>query len=352
MLGTNRWLYNKVLYNIENENERDSFQYLRNKYVTKRNNKVIKDNEYWCFETPKEIRAYTLKKLSISYKTNKKVWKEYKEKKKKYPNIKHREPFKMKFKSKKAVQETMKLPHQSANIKNGLKIYPDFIKDEIEVKNYKDYKWLLDNGINHDFEISFVKPNIWYLLIPYNKKRLYLETNRIIALDPGLRKFQTGIDNDGNIIQIASHEYDKIKKRKHIINCLKSKLEIYKKEKKRLSASKTKRWINYQYWKVRNMVDDMHHKTCKFLLDNYDIILLPKFSPPSMVKHENSRKNNNFNEKLLSFCHGRFRELMLVKQRYYKNKIVYIADEAYTSQICSRCKKSTKTDKEIFECFH
>ena len=36
--------------------------------------------------------------------------------------------------------------------------------------------------------------------------------------------------------------------------------------------------------RIKNLIDELHHKTARYLVDNFDIILLPTFETKNMVK--------------------------------------------------------------------
>ena len=38
--------------------------------------------------------------------------------------------------------------------------------------------------------------------------------------------------------------------------------------------------------KIQNLINELHHKTARFLVDNFDVILLPDFKTSGMVTRE------------------------------------------------------------------
>ena len=93
------------------------------------------------------------------------------------------------------------------------------------------------------------------------------EGDRVISLDPGVRKFLVGYDPRGESIFIGEDSH---------VELTKLLVEIDKTE---ISKDKSILWR-----KTKNLVSELHWKTISFLVENYDIILLPDFRVSQMVK--------------------------------------------------------------------
>jgi putative transposase len=178
-------------------------------------------------------------------------------------------------------------------------------------------------------------PRDW---IPTNDKRvdnqesLKVYKNRIIALDPGIRKFMVGFDP---ISRISSVFGDSAKFR---ISSLLLELD-------KLTDSTSK----FLYWnKIKNLVDELHWKTINYLIENYDTILLPEFRIQQMIS---KRKLSRLTKRLMCmFSFHRFRERLAMKCSQF-NKQLIIVNEAYTSCTCTRCGIRKKSNgMEIFTC--
>lgn len=152
--------------------------------------------------------------------------------------------------------------------------------------------------------------------------------NRIISLDPGIRKFLVGYDPSGYSIFIgegASLELTRLL------------LEIDKKENP------------YLLWKkVKNLVSELHWKTIAFLVDNYDTIILPDFRVSQMIK---GRKLARITKRLMCmFSFHSFKKKLKYKCDIYGKKLI-IVDESYTSCTCGVCGTINNTKgKELFSC--
>ena len=116
---------------------------------------------------------------------------------------------------------------------------------------------------------------------------------RVAAIDPGVRTFATiysagcdiadvtefGVNDYGRIYNLCRHA-DKLQSMWAAADCRAKKRRGLKKAAKRISS------------KVRNLVDDLHRKLAAFLVDAYDVILLPKFETRGMVHKPNRRINS------------------------------------------------------------
>ena len=109
--------------------------------------------------------------------------------------------------------------------------------------------------------------------------------------------------------------------------------------------------------RIRNLVDDLHRRTARFLCENYTDILLPKYESSKMTKRERRTIQSKTARSMLTYAPYRF-------MCHLKNKaeelgsVVHVCNEAYTSCTCSNCsfvnpRRSAKTFKCsscFFEC--
>lgn len=86
--------------------------------------------------------------------------------------------------------------------------------------------------------------------------------------------------------------------------------------------------------KIRQLIKEMHCKMTNYILENFDIILIPAFDVSTMSRRKNlqgmSRKlSRSTVRSMLTWSHYQLRERMLFKAQEYK-KQVEIVDEIYT----------------------
>ena len=155
--------------------------------------------------------------------------------------------------------------------------------------------------------------------------------DRIISLDPGIRKFLVGYDPTGESIFIgegASLELTKLLYEVDVIENPKKKYLVWK--------------------KIKNLVEELHWKTISFLLENYDVIILPDFRVSQMIK---KKKLSRMTKRLMCmFSFFSFKEKLKEKSRRYEKKVI-IVDESYTSCTCGVCGHINNTKgNEVFKC--
>ena len=158
------------------------------------------------------------------------------------------------------------------------------------------------------------------------------ERERVIALDPGVRKFLTGYDPEGK-----SHIFGKGAHR-HLTTLL-QKID-------RLRSEGKSTFLSWK--KIKNMISEMHWKVASFLIANYDTIMYPDFRTSQMVRK--GKPLSRSTRRLMNmFSFYKFKEKLLYKCQTYGKKLL-IVDESYTSCTCGVCGKITRNAEEIYEC--
>ncbi len=164
-----------------------------------------------------------------------------------------------------------------------------------------------------------------------NQVKYTTKGERVISLDPGIRKFLVGYNPAGEIIYIADNANKELIKLILEIDSLKDRDEI-------LVA-----------WKrIRNLVDEMHNKTIAYLVENYDVILLPEFRTQEMLR---SKKLHKKTKRLMTmYAFYRFKTKLKFKCNQYKKQLI-IVDESYTSRTCTCCGHlNEKKSCEVIKC--
>lgn len=333
-IGTCRYLYNQVLHNVK-KGEKVNFIKLRDKYVTADN---IDLDKLWMLDTPKEVRANSVADLCKAYSSTIENLKR--------GNINH---FNMQYRKRKNIFQSIVIPHSSITKEgNSLFIYKRLLKNISLRFDKRDHI----NEYKFDCRLIHKKPNVWYLCVPFTKeKSLGIENQdaKIISLDPGVRTFLTGYSPNGETLKVADGCIGRITRLCIFMDRLKSAIDDKNVRcKKRLRMVKK---LNKLRLKINNLIDELHHQTCYYLLYNYDTIILPKFNVSQMVTKKSRKISNKTVRKLLNLKHGKFRERLLEKNRMYNKKII-ICNEAYTSKTCTNCgweNENLKSSK-VFNC--
>lgn len=79
--------------------------------------------------------------------------------------------------------------------------------------------------------------------------------------------------------------------------------------------------------KIRDLVDEMHKKFTKWIVEQYHTVLLPEFETKRMVKRANRRIGSKTARAMLGWSHYRFKQRLLNKTREYPWCKVVICDE-------------------------
>ena len=86
--------------------------------------------------------------------------------------------------------------------------------------------------------------------------------------------------------------------------------------------------------RLRNLIDELHHKVAKFLTENFDVILLPTFEVSEMVVKNSRKIRSKSVRQMLNWSHYRFKEFLKHKA-FETGKLVIDCCEAYTSKTVS-----------------
>jgi putative transposase len=238
--------------------------------------------------------------------------------KKKNKGVKPNEWSKVKFRSKRDPKQSVYIPKASIT-KNGVyhTILGKLKISEVLPENIMDSRLTLDNGR-------------FFLIIPYEEKTIPCENQtRVVALDPGVRTFQTfynpefsGMIGDGDMGRITRICY-------HLDSLISKRDRLNSRKKHRINKA-----IKRMRHKIKDLIDEIHHKTAKFLVDNFDVILLPSFNVSQMVKKGKRKINSKTVRSMLTWAHYKFKCFLKNKCKEF-NKVLLIVNEAYTSKTVS-----------------
>lgn len=346
-VGTTRYVYNKCLENIKNDKEfkhtAKNYNDIRDRFITKLNNTILENdiiadksmNSYihkWELDTPKDIRHGAIRDIQKAYKTA-------------FSNLKsgNLNKFGLELRRKKSGNEqSMEINKDALKIKgNKLKLYSTYIKAPIKI--YKRSLRNLKLGSINKYCRLKKENDIWYLCVPIDiqSKEKNNKPKKICAIDPGVRKFNV-IYSEDNVTQIIP-DHNKLNKLNNKLDLLKSlrDTKVIKQQSYNRSSYHLRR-------KIKNLIYDLHHKTARYLVDNFTDILLPSFETQEMVSKPNLSKRTKRSMINLSFY--KFQQCLVHKATLQKGCNVYIVNEAFTSQTCGNCGNLKKTSDEIINC--
>ena len=112
----------------------------------------------------------------------------------------------------------------------------------------------------------------YHLAVSMPVRRQLDETQaRAVALDPGIRNFLTWFSETGTG-HIAPGAFGKIQRLSAHLDGLLSRAKL---EKKRFANRNKHRAADRMRVRIRNLIDELHHQAARWLVDRFDIILLP-----------------------------------------------------------------------------
>ena len=183
--------------------------------------------------------------------------------------------------------------------------------------NHRDSRLTLHNGQYH-------------LAVTFKAERRTSETQaRVVALDPGVRTFLTWF-SETDAGHIGKHDFGRIQRLCHHLDQLISrtaKAGARRRRNLRKAAERTR-------VRIANLIDELHHQAARFLVDNFDLILLPTFETSQMVQRGKRKIHSKSVRSMVTFAHYRFQKFLLWKA-WEEGKQVLLVNEAYTSKTCS-----------------
>lgn len=296
-LGTYRFVYNQTLNLIQKKNKTPFWLSIKTE--------IIKNLPIWAAEIPYQIKSLAIKEAIQNLRQQKKlVW------------SKKRKRFKMHFKSKKDLKQSCYIPKTAVNQKG---IYPRILKKLRYTENLPET--IMDSRLVMAY-------NKFYIVIPTKRKRSLIENqDRVVAIDPGIRKFITFVSHD-RAGHLAQYDIGRIYRLCYYLDDLISRISKVKSKQKRNLKKAASRIRE----KIKNLIYELHWKTAKFLVNNFDVILLPTFETSQMVSKKAKRKIRSKTARaMMTFSHYKFKQRLKQKAFEY-GKIVVDTNEAYTSQ--------------------
>ena len=362
-MSTHRKTYNEALRLVKDKKAKANMV-LKKLVVTRR--KTDKGSKFENIKkSPATIRGAAVRALCANFRSAKCAYAErikrikthkIKNKRKRKNNtccnrnrFKNKKPFEVKYKSRHLTSDSFELEGKSIRMnKKNLTLF------ETE-SNYK-----MDLKVSEKLSDSKVKPGHsckigycfgrWYFIIPEyvesEDQDMEVKEPRIVGIDPGIRKVFTSVSNSGRIDEIGILTKETMKKLKYKKNGIREAIKNTIDSKKRNKLMRAWYRVNAR---AKDLVTDFHFKTIKFLMDNYDVIILGKLNVQSLMSMKKQSKSNKDMFQFLS--HFLFRQRLLMKTSVTHHKVI-IQDESYTTQACVQCGFLDKNvgSSEVYNC--
>lgn len=346
IFGATRFVYNKAI-DFVNTKHKPVFTKLKSEILNKEKNPEA-DQYPWLFdhkEVPRDAKDMAVHELCASIASTKESLK---------ANNKKVE-FEMKHRTKKDICQRFKIPNNGGNpavswTHSGFKFWstkgigtvkPLIKKDFVKVKSLCGGK-----GCMKTVTLKYESPGRWFMIFPHvKKKEKILPARPIIALDPGIRTFQTGYDSTGSFSEYGSGDIERIFAYGKQMDKIQSKIDKHHKEKyedkkERIKYKnerrRHKRQLGFMRNKVQNWMKDAHWKIARDLSSKNDHIMISRFKVSDMVKKLSRKINSDNVRKMLNWGHFIFRQRLKHKSEEF-NCRVHEVSEHYTSKTCGRC---------------
>lgn len=167
-----------------------------------------------------------------------------------------------------------------------------------------------------------------------------------VALDPGVRTFQTIYDADGYGIEWGEGDMKQV-----FVLCRQAD-QIQSKISKTRATWSLRRAYHRKLRKIKDKVKECHNKLALFLCENYRVVLIPKFQVSRMVKKRNRKIRSKTVRQMCCWSHFAFREALKAKAAFFPWCKIIEVGEAYTSKTCEECGHLHQTlgSSKVFKC--
>jgi putative transposase len=347
-LGAVRWTYNKA---VDHVNRIEGYRlpsltvFVREMRARFANADVLRGTKSeWALQTPFDVRDEAIKDLYKGISSN--------VKKLVATPPERRRPFRMK--RRKDEEQSLVVHAKYWSLMRG--VYATLFSPTAMVAAEP-----LPDTLDYDARLVVDRTGRWYLCfqdVPRVRTPLPREDKRVIALDPGCRKFITGFDPQGAIYEWGSHDDKKLLELCKTADRIQRKLRASKakgsKDKRLLfRRNKIRRAFLRVHDKVRNRVKDMHCKLAKWLCASYDTIVLPTFETRGMTERRPNGKRRLRSKTargMYTWSHYLFRQRLLLKAAEFSCQ-VELCTEEFTSKTCGQCGRLTNVGgSEVFRC--
>jgi putative transposase len=301
-----------------------SFISLR-KAIMKSDAELKGTTEEWQCEVPYDTRQLAIKDAVSAYKSaiSNKL----------RGNINN---FTLGFKSRKAVSQIFWVDSNAIKVSgSSLHIFPTRLGKKGKVLSIRKRERIkLPESIESDAKIMRLY-GAYYFIYTTKKNRADGLASRekednIIALDPGIRTFQTGYSPSGMVIKAGERHMmllSALHKRLDEMRSLRSKAI------KRTKYNMKSRCYVLEH-KIKNVINDLHNQTASYLSKNFKTILLPSFSTSEMQKGSGLSSNSKRN--LWTLSHYKFQQKLIGLCNFHESN-VYLVQEDFTTKTCGSC---------------
>ena len=342
LFGAQRKVYNTII----EKSKQDIFDLTKSeftkkyRYLTQKKTMYTEFEEY-IYSKPEECFNSTFRDVMKAITTTKALSKSLK--KKNGAGFQWKE---FKYKSKKDLSNSIEIQSRSIkSLNDRIRFWPTyfgFSKNEgIKIKEVLP-------ELNYSCRLQRTRSKDYFLCIPIYKEFTQFKTKKICALDPGVRTFQTVYSPNGEVYELGTNFEAIVRKCIHI-DKLRSILRKF--EGNRNRRYNLKQRMLHISKKVKNCIQDCHHKISKWLSEKYKYIFLPIFETQKLSKKENRKISNLTTRSMMTWSHYKFKELLKYKMKRSGGRLIECTEE-YTSKTCTRCGRINHNlgSNKVFTC--
>ncbi|MGK7937947.1 MAG: RNA-guided endonuclease InsQ/TnpB family protein [Xenococcaceae cyanobacterium] len=186
----------------------------------------------------------------------------------------------------------------------------------------------------------------WFATFPKPGNTCINNSDGIIALDPGVRCFQTGFDGH-RFLEFGKRDIGRITRLCQHLDDLMSRISQTRGRKRQCMRKAAQRMRN----KIRNLIDEAHKQIAHYLTCNYKVIFLPTFETSQMVAKSSRKIRSKTVRAILGWAHYRFSQILANKAELTGTHLIE-GSEAYTSKTCTKCGNihTTLGGSKVFQC--
>lgn len=170
----------------------------------------------------------------------------------------------------------------------------------------------------------------WFVSVPHEVPLPKSENQgRVVGLDPGVRTFLAFFGEDA-CGKLGEHSFGRIQRLcEHLDDLISRSTDAKAARRHRMRKAMAR-----LRWKVKDLVNEMHHKIARFLVENFDVILLPTFETQQMSRRSTRKIGHKSVRSMLTWAHYRFKQFLKFKAAEF-GKLVLDVNEAWTSKTVS-----------------
>ena len=298
--GVSRYVYNKTIEYLKEPGTKANWMEIKLW--------LLKDLPEWCDGVPFQVKAIAVRDACQAVKNAKARWKREKQ-----LSI-------VKFRSRKSPSQTIFIPKSAMNPTRGPyhTMLGEMSFSEVVPPPQGDCRLTYRSGR-------------WFVTVPVETATKTAESQgRVVSIDPGVRTFATFYSPD-SCGKIGTGDFSRIQRLCFHLDDLISRTRT---EKDRNRRNRMKKAQARMRWKIRDLIDELHHKAALFFVRNFDVILIPKFETSQMSRRGYRKIRAKSVRSMLTFAHYRFQEFLKFKAWEYDKVVVHV-NEAYTSKTCS-----------------